>query len=192
MTTDYDAVVGSSLDINSDDYNIDGQYGVEVTDPKEYGERTWNSTAYRQKDMATIEAAHMEAQSAIDAAMINYESARDQAIIEGKYALEAQIVDAKARCYEADKNFDAVEIQAKTDLEIANTEAEVEYAKIELEYEKLEVEKYRIDNVDAWRAMSEYQSSEGDKIEAQGEYAESIADASQTTDGGYDSWNSAL
>ena len=124
----------------------------------------------KRGDRGAMVGAYLDAQSGLQQAMVTAQATYASAVVEGISAMEASRLDAVARCYEADKNFEAVEVQAETDRYVVDEETKVEMAKLEIEQEKIELEYYRIQHVDSIQAQSALNSSLGEMYEGQGDY----------------------
>ena len=127
------------------------------------GPITWGM-GIDKKDRADIISAYTNTMGQIDIATIQYHQAINQACIEASAAVESARTTAEAEMYKADKEYDAIHEQCKTDLDIAKVEQETELA-------KLEVEKQKVEDVDTVNAQANLLSAQALMVESEGKKA---------------------
>ena len=163
-----DLEVQATFDQNSLNYDLNA--ASEAFDFETFNGSRINGVYVKRKDRGVLLGAYVDAQSGLQQAMVTAQATYASSCVEAEAAIEAARLDAVARCYEADKNFEAVEVQAETDRYVVDEETAVEMAKLEIEKEKIELEYYRIQHVDSIQAQSALNSSLGEMYEGQGDY----------------------
>lgn len=191
MTTDYDAILGTYSDSSSEDYESqydDGDLGVT------YDQIVSNNgdiySRLGDKYRGPLASAYLEATLSLQETYVNAENAWKIAREDRLGAAEVARMDAIARMYEADALVEKGANDNETDLKIAQEELNYKREELELKYAELEFKYYQVDNVQTWQAQGMYLQGQAKLTEAEGNYAESLADANAASDV-TESWDSA-
>ena len=142
-SADYD---GFNQQMSDFDGGID--YGTGLADENgkiiDYNEGRWGS-GIRRKDRAEVLAAFATAQATIDAAFVEAQTAAYVATTESEAMVASAEAQATASMHSDDKAFEGIEVQANTDIQVAQLEYDLgvlenETAQMAVEVDKMNAE----------------------------------------------------
>jgi len=142
-SADYD---GFNQQMSDFDGGID--YGTGLADENgkiiDYNEGRWGS-GIRRKDRAEVLAAFATAQATIDAAFVEAQTAAYVATTESEAMVASAEAQATASMHSDDKAFEGIEVQANTDIQVAQLEYDLgvlenETAQMGVEVDKMNAE----------------------------------------------------